>query len=92
MTPDDERDRASHDNEGCRRRRLTNDDDDGAVPRDCPRLLADHQTPRSESRRRLGDLQADAPDDQFWDQDSPGVENQAENLDGFAWSLTGTTS
>ncbi len=37
-------------------------------------------------------LQADAPDDQFWNQDSPGVEDQAEQLDGFAWSLTGTTS
>jgi len=34
-----------------------------------------------------GGLQADAPDDQFWHQDSPGVEDVAEVLDEFASSL-----
>jgi FG-GAP repeat protein len=37
-------------------------------------------------------LQADSPDDQFWTQDSPGVDDKVEPMDGFAWSLTGTTS
>ena len=32
-------------------------------------------------------LQADSPDDQFWTQDSPGVEDVAEQGDFFAWSL-----
>jgi FG-GAP repeat protein len=37
-------------------------------------------------------LQADSPANQFWNQDSPGVQDQAEQLDGLGWSLTGTTS
>jgi hypothetical protein len=36
-----------------------------------------------------GGLQADAPDDQFWTQDSPGVQDQAETGDWFGWSLAG---
>jgi hypothetical protein len=32
-------------------------------------------------------LQADAPDDQFWNQDSPGVEDSAEASDQFGWAL-----
>jgi hypothetical protein len=32
-------------------------------------------------------LQATAPDDQFWTQDSPDVEDQAEYDDRFGWSL-----
>jgi hypothetical protein len=37
-------------------------------------------------------LQASAPDDQFWSQDTEGVEDQAEPHDGLGWDLTGTTS
>jgi hypothetical protein len=32
-------------------------------------------------------LQASAPDDQLWTQDSPGIEGQAEGHDFFGWSL-----
>ena len=32
-------------------------------------------------------LQATSPDDQFWNQDSPDVEDQAEERDWFGWSL-----
>jgi predicted NUDIX family NTP pyrophosphohydrolase len=34
-----------------------------------------------------GGLQADAPDDQFWSQDSPDVKGQAEGGDLFGWAL-----
>jgi hypothetical protein len=34
-----------------------------------------------------GGLQAVSPDDQFWSQDSPGVEDQAEVEDEFGWAL-----
>jgi hypothetical protein len=34
-------------------------------------------------------LQAEAPDDQFWTQDSRGVEDLAEIDDEFGWSLAG---
>jgi hypothetical protein len=34
-----------------------------------------------------GGLQATTPDDQFWNQDSPGVEDSAEGNDRFGWSL-----
>jgi hypothetical protein len=33
-------------------------------------------------------LQADAPDDQFWTQDSPGVKDHAESGDWFGWSVS----
>jgi hypothetical protein len=33
-------------------------------------------------------LQATAPEDQLWTQDSPDVEDRAERQDRFAWSLT----
>jgi hypothetical protein len=32
-------------------------------------------------------LQADAPDDQFWNQNSEGVRGKTENLDQFGWAL-----
>ncbi|MGH2573705.1 MAG: FG-GAP repeat protein [Actinomycetota bacterium] len=35
----------------------------------------------------LGGLQATAPDDQFWHQDSPGMEDSAEKDDRFGWSV-----
>ena len=32
-------------------------------------------------------LQADAPEDQFWSQDGPGVQDSAEASDQFSWAL-----
>jgi len=34
-----------------------------------------------------GGLQATSPDDQFWNQDSPGVRDTAEDSDWFGYSL-----
>ena len=34
-----------------------------------------------------GGLQATSPDDQFWNQDSPEVQDTAETVDGFGYSL-----
>ncbi len=34
-----------------------------------------------------GGLQATSPDDQFWNQDSPEVQDTAETVDDFGYSL-----
>lgn len=34
-----------------------------------------------------GGLQADGPDDQFWNQDSPGILDSPEDVDRFGWAV-----